>query len=895
MCFQNLNPSFLIIALFFISFCSSQEIAFTGVVLDSSQNPLIDANVTAIPVDDKLEVRYSTTNSLGYFELILMKKRSYKIIISHLTHFTKKIDISTTHVIQNPIILIERTEKLDEVVLNYKTPIVVKKDTIIYDTNAFVSGEERKLRDVLKKLPGVKVDHEGNIKVKGKKVTKVMVEDKTFFTGNSRLAVNNIPADAVDQIEILDNYNEVGFLKGLKDSDQMALNIRLKKNKKKFTFGDIEVGAGIKDRYLAHPTLFYYSPNTNLNFIGDLNNIGEKSFTLSDYLEFEGGFGKLMGDLKGYFDLFNDDFSKYLANTDFKENTNQFGAFNLRQSITSKTDLNTYIIANGSNTETETRILNNYSNNNDPFSENRSTSQSQNNFFVIGKLTLDHEPSNSADLSANTFIKLSNNNANGSLVTTNPFQNNTFQTLGTLDAINLKQNFEYSKKFSKKQTISLETTLDHKKTKPNTNWLTNVPFLNNLIPLQDDSIFDVFQQIETQNISFDFIFKDYWVLNNLNHLYTTLGTNLVSENFTSLEEQRLGNGTINNFALNNFGNDLSYNFNDIFLGLEYKNLTGIFTTKAGLFYHNYSWKNEQLGNTISKSTNLLLPQFNVEAEFNSSEKLNFKYQVKANFPNSRKLIGNFLLSNFNQVFRGNRSLANEKYHSLSVNYYKFSLFRGLNLNAAISYNKKTQSIKNTTEFQGIEQFRTLTMFNLPENSVTGQFSFGKKVNAVKFGFETSGSYNEFFQIVNNNTSKNISKRFSTTGKIETFFKKAPNLELGYTYTPSTFITNFSTSNFTNNELFANLNYTFLEDFTLKSDYSRVDYQNQNEGILNIFDIANASLFYQKEDSAWGFEVEATNLFNTQFKRSNSFSDFLISDQTTFILPRIILFKISYKL
>ena len=109
------------------------------------------------------------------------------------------------------------------------------------------------------------------------------------------------------------------------------------------------------------------------------------------------------------------------------------------------------------------------------------------------------------------------------------------------------------------------------------------------------------------------------------------------------------------------------------------------------------------------------------------------------------------------------------------------------------------------------------------------------------------------------------------------------------------LTNFLNSKFINNEFFINLDYVFLKDFTLKVDYSRFDYQNEGAGIVNISDIANASIFYQKEDSPWGFEFEATNLFNIQFKQENSFSDFLISNQSTFVLPRILMFKLSYKL
>lgn len=891
-----MNIKILTCFIFFISITLiSQEIKLSGIITDNLENPLINANILAFPNTRDGNTIFAISNKSGRYTLNLEKNVQYSIEISHLgflkiIHKFYSQKKTTKNFNLNP-----STNKLDEVVINFKIPIEIKEDTVIYNTDAFVNGQERKLREILRKLPGIEVDREGNVTAKGKKVTKVMVENKIFFTGDSKLAVNNIPANAVDQIEILDNYSDVTFLKGLQESTQMAMNIRLKKNKKKFIFGDIEAGTGIQNRYLAHPTLFYYSPKNSLSFIGNLNNTGAKSFTLTDYLEFQGGFSKLMSNTKSYLNLFNDDFFKYLSNSNSKENINNFGAFNIQQSVSTKTDINSYFIANKSTTETENQSLNVYSNNQNPFAENRTTIQRLKNFFAMGKLTLAYKPKNSVDLSANTFIKLSNNNAEGTIVTSSPFQNNTFRTSSILDALNLKQNLEYSKKFSKAHTISLEVTLDFIKNKPNTRWLTNEPFLNNLILLENDSNYDVFQQKETKNTSFDFIFKDYWVLNNFNHIYTTFGSNLVSESFLSLEEQNLNQGGTNSFSTDGFGNDISYHMKDIFVGIEYKFLIGIFTSKAGLFYHNYAWKNEQFGNLISKKTSLLLPQLSVESKFSSSEKLNFRYQSRTRFPNSPKLIGNFILSNFNQVFRGNPNLSNEQFHSISLNYYKFSLFRGLNLNIDAAYTKKTQSIKSTTELEGIDQFRTLTMFNIPENNLTGSFGLSKKINNLKYSLETNVNYNEFFQIVNTNTSKNISKSFSTKGKIETFFKKTPNIEIGYTHSPSVFKTTFSSSNFTNNELFVNLNYDFLNDFQFKSDYSRFDYRNKEEGISDVFDMANASLFYQKEGSPWGFELEATNLFNTQFKRSNSFSDFMIRDQTTFILPRIILFKISYKL
>ena len=93
-------------------------------------------------------------------------------------------------------------------------PVSVKGDTLIYNADSFKSGTEKKLEDVLNKLPGVEVTEDGEIEVEGKTVTKVMVEGKDFFDGDSKLAVKNIPANALDKIQVLKNHNEVGQLKG---------------------------------------------------------------------------------------------------------------------------------------------------------------------------------------------------------------------------------------------------------------------------------------------------------------------------------------------------------------------------------------------------------------------------------------------------------------------------------------------------------------------------------------------------------------------------------------------------------------------------------------------------------------------------------------------------------
>lgn len=887
------------IILFFVAVCCnfisySQQIELSGLIINNLKKPLEYANITAIPEDNKLQVSYTTTDSLGQYKFLLVKDKAYQLIISHLGYHTRT---QKKRIFKNEyqiITLTERIEQLNEITINYTPPITVKKDTTTYNVNAFTNGKERKLKEILKKLPGIEIDREGNITSQGKKVTKVLVEDKTFFTGDSKLAINNIPADAVDKIEILDNYNEVSFLKGLEDSDVLAINVKLKKDKKKFIFGDIEVGTGIKNRYTVHPTLFYYSPKTTVNIIGDLNNTGRKSFTIKNYIDFEGGFGKLMNNTNSYYKLYNSDFSKHLLNEDYKANTNKFGAVNLRHSISKKVDINTYYIINSSSTKTKNELQNKYLNGNNTFIENRLTMNNSNNYFAIGKLTLDYTPNNKEKLSFNSLVKITDNINDKKITTNNPFQNNILSTNPMLKGINIKENLEYSKKLSKAHTISVESNLNYQKDQPNTNWITNEPFLDDLIPVKEDDIYTVLQQQKTTRNSSSLLFKDYWILNNNNHIYSTIGTNLTFENFTSNEEQLLSNESSNGFFLPKFGNNLLYNFNDTFSGIEYKLLTGIFTINTGIFYHNYKWNIKQLGYSRRNHANILLPKINAKAEISNSEKLNFKYSSNIRFPNSSKLLANNLLMDFNHIFKGNDMLTYEHYDTYSLSYSNFNMFRGFNLNAIVYHNHKKRSIKNTTTLNGINKLSTLIDFTMPENDVSANLFFSKKINSIRYGMQTSVSYNEYYQIVNTNTSINKSKTLSSTFKIETLFEEFPNLELGYTMAPSDFKTNIQVTKFSTNKLFINLDYVFFNDFNIKFDYTNSNFINKKSNIHNTFNNANISIFFQKEDSPWGLEVGVKNIFNTEFKQSNSLNDFLITDQKTYILPRITMLKIHYK-
>jgi hypothetical protein len=885
----------LILAMSISVALQAQTITLQGKVSDSLQQPLQYANILAVPVADNIDVTFAITNQDGNYKLQLEKNQNYTVTTSYLGFLPNVEDVNLDKDTSNNIILKENLDQLDEVTITYTPPMVVKKDTIVYLTDKFVTGEERKLKDVLKKLPGVDVDRSGNVTVNGTKVTKVLVENKTFFTGDSKLAVNNIPADAVDKVEVLDNYNDVAMLKGLQDSDDMALNIKLKEDKKKFMFGDIEAGAGVKDRYVVHPSIFYYSPKTNVNIIGDLNNTGVKSFTIKDYLEFEGGIGKLLSDAGNYFKLYRSDFAQFLDNQDYKSSANQFGAFNIRQSINQVTDLSAYTIVNNEKNTTASNTINTYQNIDQPFTEQRFANNALDNFFTIGKVTLEYKPTIKEDLNINTVIKVTNNKGLGVINTINPSQDNTISTTNNVTGLNLKQNFSYSRKLSKNHTATLQSIYTFKNDQPITNWLTNQQILQGLIPLQMDANYNIQQTKTVKTNSVNTILKDYWVLNNFNHLYTSLGVNAAFNSFNTQDLQQLSDGTINNFETAGFNNQLRYNLMDTYLGLEYKFQIGIATFKPAAYLHFYNWQANQLSSRISNFKTVLLPQFTSNIEFSNSEKIDFKYKLNATFPTINRIANNFILNNFNSVFKGDANLSNTLYHTASVSYRRFSLFRGLNYSLITTYNKRVKSIKNTIQLQGIEQFSTPVMFDQPEQALSVSGRFSKNINKLKLKFNSRWSYNDYYQIVNLNTSLNSSKNFNNTISLETNFKNHPNIEVGYKHATSNYKSRGNLTQFLNTSFFTNLEYDFLNDFIFKADYSLDTFNNKTTNNTNQFDMANASLFYQTEDSPWGFEVSASNMFDVKFRQTNNFSNFLIQDSKTFVLPRIIMFKVIYKL
>ncbi|SEC54177.1 CarboxypepD_reg-like domain-containing protein [Tenacibaculum sp. MAR_2009_124] len=874
-----------------ISISLAQNIVFKGKVKDSLNEPLSYVNLIAKPVSIDQNMTFAISDENGRYSLVLKKNSQYTITASMMGFETENFELTPTENVTKDIVLFEAKNQLDEVTI--ELPVIVKRDTIIYNADKFVNGNERKLKNVLKKLPGVEVNKDGEVTVQGKKVTTLLVDGKKFFGGGTKLGVENIPADAVDKVEVIDNYNEVAFLKDLTDSEDMAMNIQLKEDKKRFVFGDIEAGKGNEDYYKSNANLFYYTPKTNVNFIGNLNNIGEKTFTFKDYLNFQGGVNAAFSE---NFNWRGGDFSQFLQNKDVLGSGQRFGAINITKTTSDKLDISGYAIFSHNNTRSFQETLNNYT----EFTENKEAQGNVKDVLGIGKLNLEYAPNNNEQFYVRSQVKRSTRYGTSSILSSIDSQVNSIFSDRSLGAWNVNQNIEWHKKQSKKHTFSAVANYIFDSNNPTTMWDASQSFAQtiqtiiNPVDVNQNQL--RLQQIKEKKQHYLYtVFKDFWVLNRNNHIYTTLGNTHQQEKFISNDSQILDDSSVNNFTSGGFNNNTVLKFNDFFAGVHYKFRTGIFTFKQGVFLHNYNWEVTQSNSLVRKNKWVVLPDVFVNIEFNKSKKLKFNYNLKTNFSDISKLANRFYLQSYNSVFKGNENLENELFHSARLFYSRFSLYRGLMLHASANYTKKVKGFRSTVDFDGVNRFVSVNLFDNPDENWGLRGSLRKKIKKMRYKVEGSYRNSTFIQQVNNAFTNNVNKNYSYTLSAETLFDKLPRIEFGYKQSIGDYRSGITNSKFITNEPFVDLEYTFLKDFTLKGNYNYYDYKNKTLGQQNNYSIANASLFYQKEDSPWNFKITAQNILNETFKQSNQFSDYFISDTRTFIMPRVVLLSVGYKL
>lgn len=902
----KLKQLFGLLGLLITTFVFAQDpIKLSGVISDTEGQPLPSANIIAFNKESNKMESYGITNTHGAYKLALKTNTPYRIRASFVGFRADTIEVSisetATDITQN-IVLTELSNALGEVVLATDIPIVVKGDSIVYHAEDFENGTEKKLGDILKKLPGVEVNDDGEIEVEGKAVQKVMVEGKDFFDGDSKLAVENIPSDAVEKIEVLKNFSEVGQLKNVSNNqDNVALNIKLKEGKKSFWFGDITAGAGGDERYLVHPKLFYYSPKKSINLITDVNNIGEIPFTRRDYFKFSGGFKNMHNSTGTSLNLTSDNLGfSLLKNNKAKAIDTKFGAVNFDYQIKEGLDLSGFFIYSGTE-----NVLQEYRNTayiNGGITEDSEKNVVQNNQLGLGKFSLAYKPNTRLQVNYDIFGKLSNQTEEVELTSNYNAINNTINELKEDDPYSIQQHANLYYTFKNDHILSAQ--IQHYLAKENpfySSTFQNVenpedelPFYNLFSYQLNQNNYGLNQDKTVKTNKTDVKFDYYYVLNKRSNLTFTGGHLYTIQDFNTGIFQTLDNNETIDFTDTEFNNDVNYRFSDSYLGGSYRLLKGKFILNPSLTVHHYSLINDQLGLENVENKTFISPNLFVNFSIKKSETIRFTYSRVAQYADVYSFAEGYVLNNYNSLYQGNRSVENGIYDTWRLSYNSFSFYNGTNVNANITYINKQDPVKNSLVFDGINAVSTPINSTVADESLSTFGRVDKSFGKFKLRVNSRLSFNNNYNILADEITKSKSFTQRHQASIQTTFDKGPNFEVGYQHLVDDIENNNSTNRYITNRPFVKLETILFKDFILNADYSFYNYSDEDRS-LNTYQFLNADLYYRKGESPWEYRLGITNVLNTNSINNSSFTENFSTTTEYIVQPRYWIATVKYNL
>lgn len=885
----------LILSAFFLGFAFSafgQSKPLIGQVLDSLNRPIPYANVVAINQSTQKIGGFGISNDEGRFKITLVPGNEYLLRVSFVGFRQFEMPIKEWDSETPMLIVLEQADtELGLVEVVSELPVTMKGDTLTYKTDAFTTGNERKLQDVLEKLPGFQVDENGEVKVQGKKVDKVLVDGKTFFDGDTKLATKNLPANAVDRVQVLKNFNEIAPVRGLDNDETLALNIQLKDGKKNMVFGDLTAGAGPQERYLGHVNTFYYAPKLNVNLIGGSNNVGEQTFTLQDYFRFSGGMAGLGGRSGSRVQYNSDELGIPLANrTNAFDLQTTLGALNLNYSPSKKWRHSGFLIASLSDNELGSSSLRTYLNSGENTQEILNSASQVENKSGLAKYAVTYTPKEETYLKYSFFGKLSE-------IQNSNLLNSTFgenvQNIGAYNSrspYSWQQRLDYFHAPSARHVFSSEFNVEKKFTDPLFELITNRKPLLGLYPILDAETYRFFQNQEIDTRTFEGALNYYYILNPTNHLNWTLGYQNLAQSLQGGLQQE---GSSLEFS--EFDNDNEFGFQDLYLGMTWKTKWKKWIISPSAFLHRYAWRDQQLGDEISWDKTVALPGLYTKWTIKSNKSLTYRFQTEANFMDIQKLAQGFVLQDYNAIFQGNRMLDNGIFSNHSLGYNHFDMFSGLTLFGNMNYQRKRNEIITTTDFSGINRLLSLMNVEPVNETLNGDLRLDKAFNKMKF--ELGGRWNAFKTNLFLDDLLTQNQQFSQTydTKLTTTFWKVLEVDFGYSFTANSYNSGNAQNTFTTHSPMLEIDLDIVKGLKLKADYTYNTYLNHATATQSDFDFLNAFLIYQGKKSPWEFKLSVWNILDTRAIRRDSFSENLISTYSYLVQPRYGLLTVKFDL
>ncbi len=291
---KNLIKSFIPSIFFFVlspPATHAQKLIINGVLIDSSNaTPIPNAVISLFNVQDSTLVAFGISSSKGKFEIVAEpgKSSTFRLLITHVVYkdFVQSINVSNTiRFYLDTLRLSEKQEAFEEIVIKWeRPPLRIRGDTFEFNADVFLNRSGAMVEDLMKRIPGMRLEN-GKLFFNGQAIDKIFVDGREFFGSDPEVAMKNLPSRIVEAVQVFDQKDDFGERTR---SDQVSINLVLKKEAKKGHFGKAFAGYGTDKRYESGLMWNLFRDTLQLSIIGFGNNLSQSSFSFSDIYQLGG-------------------------------------------------------------------------------------------------------------------------------------------------------------------------------------------------------------------------------------------------------------------------------------------------------------------------------------------------------------------------------------------------------------------------------------------------------------------------------------------------------------------------------------------------------------------------------------------------------------------------------
>ena len=894
-----------------------------GIVFDTiAKQPVPGATITVLQRKDSSLVTFTMTNSRGQFTLANVPFGDYRLLVTHVNYHNvnkyfevseakKDIDLAN-------IELSDKNKVLEEVVVQAEAPpVTLIGDTVQYNAGSFKTKPNAVVEDLLKKMPGIQVEKDGTVKAQGQEVKKVLVDGKEFFGNDPKIATKNLPADAVDKVQVYDRQSDMAQLTGFDDGQsEKTINLKLKKDKKKGVFGKVSAGGGTDGRYQGRFNVNSFKGARQMSVIGMGNNTNAEGFSFMDILSFSGGMSQLGGGSSGGNISINMSSNDALAGAMGGANNNAIntswaGGANYNNIIGTKMEIQSNYFFNRYNPVTDQKLRRQYILPDSTYYYNQYSRTNNLSYSNRFNLTYDYLIDSMHSLKFTPSLSWQNR------------KNHSFSDYETLSEELLRSNKGFSNSFSASDGYNFNGTLLFRK-KFNRKGRTFSISLGSTLSESDgngelesvNQFYKLGNLVRTDSINQHHITESELKSYNTRAVYTEplFKRSLLELSVSKNESHSVSDKITYDYNRNSGKHDMINSM----LTNNYENVYG--TSTAGIRLrtqkkkYNYSfgvtWQNADLEGTIksgikdsviTKSFYNLLPNARFQYNFTRFKNLQLDYRASTNQPSVSQLQPVRDITNPLNIRLGNPDLKQEYTHRVNVNYTGMNPFRNKSFFWFSSYSFTNNRIVN---YDLIDSFGRKTTRPVNVDGVynlNNDISVGWPLRFIKgtLNFNTGFGYSKTIQFINTvrNNIYNIS--IDPNLEITKSFKDKFDLTVGagFTYNKA----RYSLQSSLNNSYFTQ-DYTIdaglqlPKNFYLSTDFRYTISSQRSAGFNAKVPLWNASfskLFLKYNRGELKFSVY--DLLNENQAIIRNTNSNYIEDQNNRVLKRFFLLGFTYSL